>query len=50
MDPQYLLMKFSVLFGVRLEKQDPEGKSDCATYSPEELGRFSNFEALISFY
>jgi hypothetical protein len=42
-----ILIKFSVLFWGRLERQDPEGKADCASYSPEELGRFSSFEAFI---
>jgi hypothetical protein len=40
-----ILIKFFVLFCGRLERQDPEGKADCATYSPEELGRFSSFGA-----
>jgi hypothetical protein len=51
-ESKILIIKFSVfinslfLFWSRLEKQDPEGKADCATYSAEELGRFSSIEAL----
>jgi|688.fasta_scaffold331551_1 hypothetical protein len=45
LDPQYWWNSLFLCWG-RLERQDPEGKADCATYSAEELGRFSSIEAL----